>query len=458
MLHLYDTMTRRKVLFEPRTPGHVSMYVCGPTVYDHPHLGHGRTSLTYDVLRRYLRWSGYGVTMVSNVTDIDDRIIAKAADEGRTEPEVAAEFLDLYIEQMDRLGIEPPDDRPKATDFVAGMIEVIGDLIAGGAAYIVEGRGVYFDVTAAPHYGRLAGRHLDQLLQDAGQRIEVDDAKRSPIDFALWKAAKPGEPTWDTPWGSGRPGWHTECVAMSLRILGEGFDIHGGGDDLVFPHHQNEEAQVVASGKRFANVWVHSAMVNVGGEKMSKSLGNFTTLADALDTHDPRAMRLAVLQTHYRSPMELSQSSLAAAAEALRRLDSLVRRVANSDAPRSSVSDEVAVNRFREAMDDDLATPSAVDVIFGVVRDANTAIDDARLSEAATWLSTVVELTAVLGLDLATTSDVGDDTAAIDELVAERNGARSAKDFSRADEIRDLLILRGVQIEDTATGTIWHRQ
>jgi cysteinyl-tRNA synthetase len=457
VLQLFDTMTRQKAPFVPRLEGQVSMYVCGPTVYDHPHLGHGRTSLTYDVLRRYLRWSGYDVTMVSNVTDIDDNIINRANREGRTEPDVAGEFLGLYIEQMDRLDIERPDERPQATEFIDGMVEVITELLAAGAAYVVEGRGVYFSVESAPNYGRLAGRQLGQMLEDAGQRVEVDDEKRSPLDFVLWKAAKPGEPTWNTPWGDGRPGWHTECVAMSMSILGEGFDIHGGGDDLVFPHHQNEEAQVVACGKEFARTWVHSAMVNVSGEKMSKSLGNFTTLADALDAHDPRALRMAVLQTHYRSTMEVGPATLAASAEAVKRLDALVRRAAAEGTDASQPASETEVVRFRAAMDDDLGTPSAIDVVFGAVRAANTAFDEGRIADAGERVATVVELSGVLGIMLGTEQSPGDDDDEIDVLVEQRNSARADRDFALADQLRDELAERGIVIEDGAGGTSWHR-
>ena len=462
MLHLYDTMTREKVALQTRVPDRVSMYVCGPTVYDHPHLGHGRTALTYDVLTRYLRWSGYEVTVVSNVTDIDDKIIARAQNEGRTEPDVAEEFLDSYVAQLDRLGIEHPNERPKATEFIDGMVETITELIDAGAAYVVEGRGVYFDVTSAPDYGKLAGRNLEQLLEDAGQRVEVDAAKRSPLDFALWKAAKPGEPTWDTPWGPGRPGWHTECVAMSLSILGDDFDIHGGGDDLTFPHHQNEQAQAAAGGKAFARVWMHSAMLNVSGEKMSKSLGNFTTLADALDTHDPRAMRLATLQTHYRSTMELGPETLVQTSEAVNRLDAMVRRVrtkvelpgADATTERSAL-DSATVDRFVAAMDDDMSTPGAVDAVFSAVRAANTALDEGDDTTAASLATTVMALMSVLGVEIGVENTEGLDEA--QALARERDDARSAKDFARADAIRDQLTAMGFQVMDTPEGTVVHR-
>ena len=323
-LEVFDSMQRRKVLFESRQPGEVAMYVCGPTVYDVPHLGHGRTALTYDMIRRYLTWSGLAVTMASNVTDIDDKIIRRAEIENRTESDVAAEFTVAYDKQMIRLGILPADSRPHATQFIEGMIEVIDQLLKNDAAYELKGKGIYFSVQNDTTYGKLAGRSLDQLLEDAGSRVGVDESKKSPLDFALWKSTKPGEPSWDTPWGKGRPGWHTECVAMSLSALGEGFDIHGGGDDLTFPHHQNELAQVNALGKPFTRHWIHSSMVNVSGEKMSKSLGNFTNLEEAIDIAGPRALRLLALQTHYRKAMEMGRESLMAASEAVKRLDSFI--------------------------------------------------------------------------------------------------------------------------------------
>jgi cysteinyl-tRNA synthetase len=464
VLHLYNSMTRKKEALKTRLPNQVSMYVCGPTVYDHPHLGHGRTALTYDILSRYLRWRGFDVTMVANVTDIDDKIIARAQREGRTEPDVATEFLDSYVAQLDRLAIVRPTHRPKATEFIDGMVDTIASLIDIGAAYAVEGRGVYFSVAAAANYGALAGRTLEQLLDDAGQRVEIDEAKRSPLDFALWKSAKPGEPVWDTPWGPGRPGWHTECVAMSLSILGDDFDIHGGGDDLTFPHHQNEEAQAAAGGHSFARLWMHSAMLNVSGEKMSKSLGNFVTLADALDAFDPRALRLAVLQTHYRSTMELGPESLSATAEAVKRLDAMVRRAAtagiNIDGPPTGADtgdlDATTVDRFVAAMDDDLATPAALDAIFGAVRAANTALD-AGDPGAVVLVRTVRDLMAVLGVEIGAIETSDDDAAEIDRLVAQRNQARIDRDFALADQIRDQLTELNVTVEDTTSGPIWFR-
>ena len=299
MLRLTNSLTGDKVEFTPRDPGKASVYWCGPTVYDAPHVGHARSTLAFDILVRYLRWTGLDVTAVSNITDIDDNIIARAAEEGTTEPELARRFEEVFIAEMDRLDIAHPDLRPRATEYVGQMVDIIGQLVDRGMAYSTDS-GVYYDVDRLDGYGALAGQTIEQLREGAGARIEVDEDKADPLDFALWKAAKPGEPTWDSPWGPGRPGWHIECVAMSLDLLGDGFDIHGGGDDLAFPHHENERAECLGCGRPFARLWVHNGMVQVGTEKMSKSLGNFWTLAELLDNWDPRALRLLVLQTHYR--------------------------------------------------------------------------------------------------------------------------------------------------------------
>ncbi|MEC8922990.1 MAG: cysteine--tRNA ligase [Actinomycetota bacterium] len=460
-LQIYDTMQRQKVPFVPRTEGEVAMYVCGPTVYDVPHLGHGRTALTFDMIRRYLTWTGLTVTVASNVTDIDDKIIARAGQEGRTEPDVAAEFTAKYDEQMARLAILPADSRPHATQFVDGMVEIISQLVDLGAAYELEGKGVYFAVEGLKEYGRLAGRTLNQLRDDAGQRVDVDADKRSPLDFALWKSAKPGEPSWSTPWGAGRPGWHTECVAMSLSALGPGFDFHGGGDDLCFPHHQNEWAQVVAMGEQFARYWVHSAMVNVAGEKMSKSLGNFTNLTEAIDTAGPRALRLLALQTHYRRAMEMGRDALMAAAAAVDRLDAFHRRMvtASVDLTSGEVNDP-ALDAFCSAMDDDFGTPSALDGAFGLIRGANIDLDNGDLSAAGVGGRTAITMFSVLGIDIGSetkTTEVGPSDQEIEDLLEQRAQARAAKDFAAADSVRDQLTASGIIIEDTANGVVWHR-
>ena len=459
MIRVYDTLAGEKVEVVPREPGKLSIYVCGPTVYEVPHVGHGRAAVVFDVIRRYLEWRGTAVTFVSNITDVEDKIIARAAQEGSTERDVADRYEAAYWDVMDRLGVRRPDHLPRATEYIQPMLDLIGDLVDEGRAYVIEGQGVYFEVEAYDRYGELSHRKLADLLEGAGSRIEVDERKRSPVDFALWKTAKEGEPAWDSPWGPGRPGWHIECSAMSLQLLGEGFDLHGGGDDLVFPHHENERAQAEGAGHPFARYWVHNGMVMVGNEKMAKSTGNFTTLADALDAHGPRAIRLAVLQTHYRSQMELGDAELSAAAAAIAGLDSLARRAraAGVDADGAEL-DDAAVGSFRAHMDDDFATPAALAVIFDSVRWANAAIDSGNTGEAATLLATVRELTGALGLELDDGSEsyVGLD-AEIDELVGQRDAARARRDFAEADRIREQLAARGITLEDTPTGTIWHR-
>jgi cysteinyl-tRNA synthetase len=461
VLRFTDSLTGKKVEFTPRDPGRASVYWCGPTVYDDPHLGHARSTLAFDVLVRYLRWSGYDVCAVSNITDIDDKIINRAAAEGSSEPDVAHRFETSFIGQMDRLNVAHPDLRPRATEYVDRMVEVIGDLVDQGMAYTTDS-GVYFDVDRLDDYGALVGRSVEDLREGAGARVEVDDDKADPLDFALWKAAKPGEPTWDSPWGPGRPGWHIECVAMSLHLLGDGFDIHGGGDDLVFPHHENERAEALGCGRAFARHWVHNGMVQVDGEKMSKSLGNFTTLDDLLNTWDPRALRLLVLQTHYRRTMEVGSTTLDQSAAALARLDKFADRMAGADLPEADPDADV-MNRFRAVMDDDLGSPQALAVIFDAVRDANRALDAEDDSTAAGLHAAAIHLAGVLGLELgsaAAPARTDEDDAAdaeIDDLVDQRLVAKAAKDYGRADRIRDQLTARGIVLEDSARGTSWHR-
>ena len=459
MLRFTDSLTGEKAPFTPREEGRVSVYWCGPTVYDDPHLGHARSTLAFDVLVRYLRWSGYDVLAVSNITDIDDKIINRAAEEGTDEPAVATRFEASFISQMDRLNIAHPDLRPRATEFVDRMVEVVADLVEHGMAYTTDS-GVYFDVDRLDGYGALVGRSVGDLRDGAGARVDVDDDKDDPLDFALWKAAKPGEPTWDSPWGPGRPGWHIECVAMSLHLLGDGFDIHGGGDDLVFPHHENERAEALGCGRTFARYWVHNGMVQVDGEKMSKSLDNFTTLAALLDAWDPRVLRLVVLQTHYRRTMEIGSTTLDQASAALTRLDKFADRMAAADLPEAE-ADADAVARFREAMDDDLGSPQALAVVFDAVRDANRALDAEDDATAATLAAAVLDLSAALGLKLGSAAaperaDDGD-TEEIDALVDRRLAARTARDFGEADRIRDALAARGIVLEDGPQGTSWHR-
>ena len=463
MLRFTDSLTGDKVDFVPREEGKASVYWCGPTVYDVPHLGHARSTLAFDVLVRYLRWTGLDVTAVSNITDIDDKIINRAADEGSSEPEVASRFEATFVEQMDRLNIAHPDLRPRATEYVDRMVEVIGELVEREMAYTTVS-GVYFDVDRLDEYGALVGRSVDDLREGAGARVDVDDDKADPLDFALWKSAKPGEPIWDSPWGPGRPGWHIECVAMSLHLLGDDFDIHGGGDDLVFPHHENERAEALGCGRSFARHWIHNGMVQVDGEKMSKSLGNFTSLAELLDAWDPRALRLLVLQTHYRRTMEIGPTTLDQAAAALARLDKFADRMAAADLPDAGTDVDV-VDRFQAAMDDDLGSPQALAIIFDAVRDANRALDAEDDGAAAALTAAALELACALGLALGRDSapggsggaaDEGEDTE-IDELVDRRLAARESRDFAEADRIRDELAARGIALEDTPHGTSWRR-
>jgi cysteinyl-tRNA synthetase len=364
-----------------------------------------------------------------------------------------ARFEVTFRSAFDRLNILPPDDEPRATEWIEEMTRLIAQLVANGHAYVVEGQGVYFQVDTLPSYGSLSHRTLDELLESAGARVDVDERKRAPVDFALWKTAKPGEPAWDSPWGPGRPGWHIECSAMSLKLLGDGFDIHGGGNDLVFPHHENEIAQAVGAGHEFARYWLHNGMLNVDGQKMSKSLGNFVTLVDVLEQYDPRAFRLLVLQTHYRRGMEVGEKELSDAEKAIGRLDALARRVRADGLESAPVGD---VTPFRDVMDDDFDTPAALAYVFELVRDANVALDEGLQDTAAATFATVRELAGVLGIGLRAEAPEAD--AEIDALVEAREAARRAKDWAESDRIRDELSRRGIVVEDTPRGPEWRRE
>jgi len=436
------------------------MYVCGLTVYDVPHLGHGRYTLVFDVLRRFLEFQGLEVRFVSNITDIDDHIIARAAEEGRSEAEVAAQYEAVWWDAVDSLGVKRPTEIPHATAFVADMVGLIVALVDRGVAY-ESTDGVYLAVDQIDGYGLLARQSLDSLR--SGARVEPGEHKRSPLDFVLWKKARPGEPTWESPWGPGRPGWHTECVVMSLDLLGEDFDIHGGGLDLAFPHHENERAQAVGLGKAFARHWVHNGWVMVEGEKMSKSLGNFTSLTDLLSRADARAYRLLVLRAHYRSPIEVTPATVDQAEKALARLDDLARRFdlpppggpVTAMAVLAAGADADAVASFLEHMADDLDTPGALAEIFDLARRAHSALDADDQDEGRRLALTVAALCAALGLALGG-SDAGVDaeTAA---LVAERDRARGGGDYPRADAIRRELESQGWVVEDGPQGTRLHR-
>ena len=462
MIRLFDSVDGAVRDLTLRDPGHVSMYVCGPTVDNLPHLGHGRFALVWDVARRWFTFRGLDVAYVSNITDIDDKIIARSLEEDRSTGEVVATYEGQWWEAMDRLGVARPDEAPHATDYVPEMIELISEFLENDIAYVISD-GVYFDVSRVPDYGLLAGQPLESLR--AGARVEASDEKRSPLDFALWKNAKPGEPSWPAPFGDGRPGWHTECVVMSLGLLGEGFDLHCGGLDLKFPHHENERAQAVAAGRVLSLHWDHNGWVMVGKEKMSKSLGNFTSLSHLAETSDPRAYRLLVLRSHYRSPIEVTPATIADAERALARLDALARRFKLPALAGDTL--EVAANHrwvgdgealfeeVGEALDDDLDTPLAVALLFDALAAANSAADVGDLSYAKQLALAINALFGALGLSLHSKEDRVDAISA--DLVTRRDRARAAKDWAEADRLRNELVTLGWVVEDSSNGTLIRR-
>ncbi len=451
MLHLYDTATRRVRELALREPGTVSVYLCGPTVYGPPHLGHGRATLVYDVMRRYLEWSGLHVRLVSNITDIDDKIIDRAAREGRPWEEITHKCEAVWFQAMGKLNVQRPTDVPHATDYVEQMVAMIAELIRTDRAYITVD-GVYLSVDSVDDYGLLVNQHLNDLLEGGSDR-EVFGAehKRHPADFALWKLSKPGEPSWSAPWGDGRPGWHSECVVMSLDILGEGFDLHCGGMDLKFPHHENERAQAVALGKRFANHWMHNGfVVDAEGEKMSKSLGNVANLLDLMEHYDPRAYRMLLLQSHYRGPVSVGQDNIDASVKSLAGLDSYAARTSGVAA---AAPDADVLTRFRERMDDDLDTPAATALLFDTVRRANAGLD-AGSGEVPGLVAAVHEICTAFGLVLNAGGEVPVDMAA---KAAALDAARAAKDFAAADVLRAELQDAGWTVETSKSGTTLRR-
>ncbi len=448
MLNLYDTATRQVREVQLREPGKIGIYLCGPTVYGPPHLGHGRATLVYDILRRYLSYRGIEVRLVSNITDIDDKIIDRAARENRPWTDITHKCESVWFEAMGKIGVERPTDVPHATEYVEQMVSMVGELITRNAAYVTDD-GVYLDVSSVPDYGLLAHQSLEEMQSGGGDREVFGAAnKRNAADFALWKFSKPGEPSWPSPWGEGRPGWHSECVVMSLELLGEGFDLHCGGADLRFPHHENERAQAVALGKKFAGHWMHNGfVVDLEGEKMSKSLGNVLNLLDLIEQYDPRAYRMLLLQTHYRSPVRVGQDNIDAAVKSIAGLDGFAARaIALGD----GASDSEVIARFIALMDDDLDTPQAIALVFDTVRRANTAMDKGDHASAAALASAVFEMCTAMGLELKSSTEVDSDTV---DLARQLDAARASKNFPEADRLRGELQSRGYVVETTKDGT-----
>ena len=457
MLKIYNTLTRAKDAFAPIAPPRVGMYVCGMTVYDHPHIGNARAMIAFDVVQRWLRASGFELTYVRNVTDIDDKIIRRAADNGEAPGALAERFRRAMDEDFAALGIQRPDFEPRATEHVAAMLELIRALEARGLAYHAGNGDVCFSVRKFPGYGRLSGKSLDDLR--AGERVEVDAGKRDPLDFVLWKRAKPGEPSWTSPWGGGRPGWHIECSAMSMKLLGEHFDIHGGGQDLQFPHHENEIAQsegAVANGRPFVRYWMHNAFVRMEDEKMSKSLGNVVTVPDALARHDGEVLRFFFVRAHYRSPLAYTERNLEDARQALATLYTALkgRPPAAADPDWS----EPHGARFRAAMDDDFGTPEATAVLFDLANEVNRTRDDglARQLRALGGVLGLLQRDAVEFLRSGAAA-AGLPPDEIERMIEARNAARKARDFAGADRIRKSLADAGIVLEDSPRGTTWRR-
>ena len=452
-MKLFNTMTRTKEEFVPVEPGKAKIYACGPTVYNFFHIGNARPFIIFDTLRRYLEYTGINVTFVQNFTDVDDKMIARAAEENTSLKELGERFIAEYYKDAKGLGIQPATVHPRATEHMDDIIKLVESLIDSGHAY-ESGGDVYFDVTSFPEYGKLSGQSLEDL--QAGARIDVTEAKKNPEDFALWKAAKPGEDSWASPWGNGRPGWHIECSAMSMKYLGETIDIHGGGQDLIFPHHENEIAQSeAATGKPFAKYWMHNGYINVNNEKMSKSKGNFFTVRDISQKYDLTVVRLFMLSAHYRNPINFSEELIMQAASAIARIkncrDNLKHIVSTGSADTVDVTKDICAleNRFKEAMDDDLNTAEAIGVIFEYIRDINLAFEDGKGANGANEaLRALDKVLAVLGL-LPEDEDVPDEILALAE---QRQQARKARDFAKADALRDQITALGYDLKDTPEG------
>lgn len=462
MLKVFNTLTRQKEAFTPITPGEVKLYVCGVTIYDYCHIGHARTYVAFDVVVRYLRERGYNVKYVRNITDVDDKIIRRAAENNEAIDDVTQRFTQAMHADFDALNLLRPDVEPTVTGHMGDIVAMIETLIANGNAYVAKDGDVLFDVSTFDNYGKLSRQNLEQL--QAGARVEVTDNKQDPLDFVLWKQAKAGEPSWPSPWGAGRPGWHIECSAMNKRHLGENFDIHGGGSDLIFPHHENEVAQsCCANHSNYVNYWMHSGMVQVDEVKMSKSLGNFFTIRDVLQQYDAETVRYFLLSSHYRSQLNYSKDNLDQARAGLERLYTALRDAPNGAASNDSNDGvtETHVARFNTAMDDDFNVPEAMSVLFELAREVNRAVAS-EPEKAAAYAAKLKHLGGVLGFLQQTPEDylqggASDDVAKIEALITERNDARAAKDWARADAARDALKAMNIELEDSATGTKWRR-
>ena len=472
-IYIHNSLTRKKEEFVPLKPKEVKMYVCGPTVYDQPHIGHARSAYIFDVIRRYLVYRGYEVKFVRNVTDVDDKIIDKARKEFQGEDlniavgRVSAKYLDLYHKDMKSLGLLEPDVEPKATEYVSSkhplMQEFIGQLIKNGCAYVSQGD-VYFDIKKAKNYGKLSNQAIEKM--ESGARITLGEKKKDPLDFVLWKSAKPGEPAWDSPWGKGRPGWHIECSVMSSDILGDEFDIHGGGIDLIFPHHENEIAQSEGAGKKFARYWIHHGLLTINGQKMSKSLGNFITVKDFLDKHkNADLLKLLFLSTHYSHPVDYTDEKIQEARQALDRISILWGKISQLGEEKftGKIPEELKAvkNKFISAMDDDFNTPQGLAAIFELVSIANKNIDHQEFVSASREI--LSELSMLFGLNVG--SSVKLDALVlslgspdVEVLIQARNEARKNKDFKKSDEIRKELEAMGIILEDTKDGTTWRRK
>lgn len=464
MLQIYNTLTRQKEVFKPIHPGKISMYVCGITVYDYCHIGHARTSIAFDVVARFLRSQGWDLTYVHNITDIDDKIIRRANESGKKIDQLTEYFINVMHEDEKALGILPPDVEPRATQYIEPIIDIVTSLIAKGHAYLAANGDVYYRVNSFKDYGKLSNKNIDELM--AGARIEVDEIKEDPRDFVVWKASKAGEPSWPSPWGAGRPGWHIECSAMAKKCCGAQLDIHGGGADLQFPHHENEIAQSeAASGHEYVNYWMHAAPLRVDGVKMSKSLNNFFTIRDVLKKYHPEVVRFFLISSHYRSPINYSEDNLIEARAGVERFYTALREFSHVSAvDLSELQNNEYYKKFVEAMNDDFNTRVALAVMYDLVRELNT-LAKTDLKQAEKLAAELKAMGSILGilqcnptefLQSASSDEIS--AEAVEQLIADRNKAKLEKNYARADEIRKELAAAGIVIEDSKGGTQWRRE